>query len=522
MLKKVLIASLFTLMLCLPTLAQDETPATPPEDIAAELDNVLNMIVEGISSIPGAPAGALLVRSPDWEYSNAAGFTALDSDEAVEPNTPFQIGSNTKMMTSTLILQLHEAGELDIEAPISTYLPEIAPRIPNGEDMTVRHLLQHRAGIWDYVDGTKDPETNASLGDGLFYSALDSDEALRQQYEPQELIDFAIENGTPLFEPGSTTENGQPNFSYCNTCYVLLGMIIEAVTGESYAENLQAHIFEPLGMSDTYLVEGVPEEGSTPRGYLEGEDVTDFNLSMAWSAGAVVSTPQDMATYITALLNGELYEDPATLELMLADPVINAPTGGNYALGIQDKGFGAGVWGHGGQTLAFESDIAYDTERNMVIVAWGNASSNPAGFASGLVTNVFSQAQALEDAPTLEEIVGQTLTLSAYFDAEASELISADEIERAESFTLTLDADGNISWQADCNRGTATYTEDEDNALSVELGISTLVACPPGSFADTFLANLGAVTRYALITDGEGGYQLVVYTTDNNSLSLAS
>lgn len=509
---RLLFTVLFLLAMVTGTLAQDTDLPAPPDDVVARLDGVLNnMLEDSLFFGPGAPGAVLLVETPDWRYVKAAGVASLESSDPITLDMTFEIGSNTKMMTSAIILQLQEEGLLNIDDPISDYLPDLAARIPNGDAITIEQMLRHRSGMWDYVDGSPRGEDGVAPQDGLFYDAIETADSMMQDYEPEELVEYAIENGQPVFEPGSLNDEGIPNFAYNNTGFVLLGLIIEEVTGEPVEVVFEARIFEPLGMTETTFVTGVPEFAPGLRGYYrDGEstlDATDFNLSMAYTAGAVVSTAEDMAVFITALLNGELFQEPETLALMQSDPVIGAPTGGNYALGLQDKS-GGGLWGHGGETLAFESDVAYDVTTDMAIVAWTN------GVPNAVATATSNTLSALL-TPTFDDLLGTALVLNSYSDAETGE--SGEPGDR--TYSITLNEDGTAAIQADCNQVTATWTMGEENALSIEPGITTLAECGPESFSDGFVDYLSRVTLLVIPTYQPNiPTQFTFYTEDFSAL----
>jgi D-alanyl-D-alanine carboxypeptidase len=149
------------------------------------------------------------------------------SCEPLQPTAPFQIGSNTKMMTAMIIFQLQEEGVLSIADPISDWLPTIAAQLPYGDDITIAQVLTHTSGLWDYVDGTPGEQ------DGLFWAGLADPRISTRDFYPVELIDYAIANGTPNYAPGTPGSFIDPTggWQYTNTGYVLLGMIIETRHG---------------------------------------------------------------------------------------------------------------------------------------------------------------------------------------------------------------------------------------------------------------------------------------------------
>ncbi len=366
---------------------------TLPDDQTAKLDDLLRQMVTTAGTadarISPAPGFVLWVETPIGDYWRAVGVSDVASCEPLQPTAPFQIGSNTKMMTAMIIFQLQEEGVLSIDDPLSDWLPDMASRLPYGEDITIAQLLSHTSGLWDYVDGTPKQQ------DGLFWQGMADPELFTQNFTPQELIDYAIANGTPNYAPGTpgswVEQTG--GWSYTNTGYVLLGMIIETATGQSLEANYRSRVWSEAGMTQTYLQTSVPtpeERVQLPHGYLAppfDQDTSEFNLSQAWAAGAVVSTPPDMARFVQRLFEDDFFTQPGTLSQMLT-PSPNT-TGWTadyfYGYGVFVK---AGLLGHGGQTLAFESDIGYDPESGTTIVIWGNSSGNFAGAGAAVVMEI--------------------------------------------------------------------------------------------------------------------------------------
>lgn len=345
-----------------------------PVAVEQELDKILGQILH--SELGGAPGAVLSVRGPGWRYAKAAGTADPDSGTPIACSMPFQIGSNTKMMTAAVLLQLQEEGKLSVDDLLAAHLPDIARKIPNGQSMTLRHLAQHTSGVFSYTDNAPDGTAGLMEGD------IDNPEALRRKLEPLEMIDFVIEHGQPGFLPG---EEGA--WSYSNTGYVLLGMVIEKIEALPLGKSFEKRIFSPLNMSDTYFWNDIPKpEFGLPRSYLAvpfDYETTDWNMSQGWAAGAVISTVEDMHVFIEALVGGQLFESPRTLSLMKETVVTTylAPLG--YGLGLALKG--ENLWGHGGQTLGFESEVAAYADRDLSLVAWGTSSSNALGYGAVLI-----------------------------------------------------------------------------------------------------------------------------------------
>lgn len=354
-----------------------------PDAVEIELDGVLSQVLE--SPLGSAPGAVLSVRADDWHYIAAAGFADPETGAPVDCAMPFQIGSNTKMMTAVVLLQLVEEGRLKLDDPLSMHLPEIAARLPHGNTMTVRQLAQHTSGVFSYTDNAPDGTP------GLMEGATSNREALVQQLEPQDMIDFVIEHGEPNFLPGA-----DGSWSYSNTGYTLLGMIIERLEGLPIGKSYEARIFGPLRMDHTYLWNGIPRpEFGLPRAFLNGNEyeTTDWNMSQGWAAGAVVSTVNDMHVFIEALVQGDLFQSPDT-HLVMQDTVRTTnPAILGYGLGLALKG--EDLWGHGGQTLGYESDVA--AGERLSLVAFGTSSTNLMSFGTVAITEALRTAGALPE-----------------------------------------------------------------------------------------------------------------------------
>ncbi len=272
---------------------------------------------------PGAPI-VHVSRAPDADAP------------AIEPDDLFRVGSISKVFTSALTLSLVEDGLVDLDQPAADYITRIA--VPEG--VSVRHLLGHRSGISNYTNEEFFEQTGAD--DGRIWT-------------PEEV--FAVIADEPAeFEPGA-------DFSYSNTNYILLGTLIEEVTGEAYHDALRARILEPAAMTDTY-VDGVEKGAEVADAYsgfftespaLITADYTAVATG-AWSAGALVSTPADLHLFFTALFDGELISDEL-LEEMTA-----APEGYGLGIEVNPRELGDGLYGHGGSIMGFNTMVIHAPE----------------------------------------------------------------------------------------------------------------------------------------------------------------
>ncbi len=217
-----------------------------PIAVEKELDGVLSQMLE--STHGSAPGAVLSVRTDDWRYIAAAGFADPEAGLPMDCASPFQIGSNTKMMTAVVLLQLLEEGRLGLDDPLSRHLPEIAARLPNGEAMTLRQLSRHTSGVFSYTDNAPDGTP------GLMEGGLTDRAALLRQIDPHDMVDFVVEHGAPNFLP-----DAQGAWSYSNTGYALLGLVIEKLDGQPLEKSFEERIFEPARYGPHLSVEGYPE-----------------------------------------------------------------------------------------------------------------------------------------------------------------------------------------------------------------------------------------------------------------------
>jgi len=287
------------------------------------------------SLISDGAAGVLLhYRDADGPWRGASGVAELGTQTPVDPAGWFRIGSVTKTFTATVVLQLVGEGVLSLDDDVDGWLPGI---VPAGDGITLLQLLNHTSGLYNY---TEDLPAAAGIVRDRF-----------MHWDPVRAVTMATGHD-PLFEPGAT-------WSYSNTNYVLLGLVIEAATGRSYATEVEDRILKPLELRHT-LVPGedvvLPEPHA--HGYLsvDGElvDMAEFNASQAWSAGAIVSTASDLNRFYAALLTGELLR-PAELHALLttvpADADFHAGGLGISRLSLPNLV----VWGHTGGIFGYRT-----------------------------------------------------------------------------------------------------------------------------------------------------------------------
>lgn len=296
----------------------------------------------------------LRVHDERGEWVGSAG--AAELGEAAKPptNGHHRIGSNTKTFTATLVLQLVAEGKIALDDPAADYLPEFGL----DQRITVRMVLQHTSGVFNftgeyYDDGTVVPGIPCPLVQGKEWV-----ENRFKTYRPEELVRLALAKQA-RFEPGA-------DWSYSNTNYVLARLLIEKVTGSSYAEQMRRLILGPLGLSDTVVPDSSPEiPAPHAHAYYRYEDsgqpktidVTRHNPSWISTGGDMISTTQDLHTFISALLGGKLLPAPLLAEMCKPHPKAG------YGLGVfvQDAGTNGGtIITHNGGT-AGHAALMYST-----------------------------------------------------------------------------------------------------------------------------------------------------------------
>jgi D-alanyl-D-alanine carboxypeptidase len=325
-------------------LAPASAAARPDAHVAAPPS--LRQLAKGLVAA-GSPGAVVYVRDAKGTRAGAAGYANLRTKERLGAGHVFRVGSITKTFVATAVLQLESEGVLRLDESLERWLPGL---VPNGEWITLRQLLNHTSGVYNYTE------------DAAFSRAIKRNP--RAVWTPEALVRFATPH-PPVFAPGQ-------GWSYSNTGYVLLGLVVEKATGRTLRDELRLRILEPLELSRTNLPTGAALAAPFAHGYLprgngllptprgRPADITGWNPSSAWAAGALVSTAADLARFYAALLGGRLLAPAQLRELKTTVWV----TGGSeeYGLGIWHRPIACGTaWGHGGavpgyRTLAFSSD----------------------------------------------------------------------------------------------------------------------------------------------------------------------
>jgi CubicO group peptidase (beta-lactamase class C family) len=365
-----------TLFLCivimivgvLPIHAQGEFDAAVAQNLQALIDNAIEQ---------GDPGVVIVVETPNGTFEGIGGYANQEEGVLLQVDDAFRVGSVNKMFTSVVILQLMEEGLLNLDDTLAEWLPEAAAMIPNSDVITIRQLLNLSSGIHDHMAAIEE-------------DFVVSEDAQQRVWEPMELVSSIAADDTD-FAPGE-------GWAYSNTNFILLGLVIEAATGQTVVENFHARIIDPLGLTHTYMADDEAPTADIVRGYSSYIGTNDFNASSTWTAGALVSNAPEMIIFLRALLSGSLFSDPSTLEIMLTptEASVNAfGEGFGYGLGMFNFNTPFGpIYGHTGDTFGFHTKVYYFVDYDAALVQLSNT-DEPS-------IDIFMLAGALAELPLAE------------------------------------------------------------------------------------------------------------------------
>ena len=320
-----------------------------PADLAAVLDTAVTSALPEAAT-PGALVG---VRSPQGTWVQAYGIADPAANTPMTTDVSQRIGSITKTFTGTLVLQLVQEGAISLDDPVSDYVSDL----PNGSIVTVRQLLDMTSGLASY---TLDEAWQATFFADPY-----------KAWKPDELVEIA-RNLDPLFTPGE-------RFDYSNTNTVLLGKIVEKVTGQPIADALRQRIFDPLALEGTSFP---GESPAFPEPHAQGftlqspdatpehsVNATDWNPSWGWTAGEIISTGADLLDYGRALGTGQ-----GLLPADVQEQRLTSFPGGrdSYSYGLA-MGCVGGWVGHTGELPGFNSALYYQTDSDTTVAVLTNS-----------------------------------------------------------------------------------------------------------------------------------------------------
>lgn len=346
--------------------------AAPPRDHDAHLRQVLQRDADALLELGAPGVLAELDRDGHRDVTVRAGYGDVAAQTPVPWNARFRIASVTKPFVAATVLQLVGEGRLSLDDTVEQHLPGLVRG--NGNDghlITIRQLLQHTSGLPEYL---------------LAMPQLFSEEGFQQHrfddVTQEEAVALAMTQA-PTFAPGTS-------WSYSNTGYVLAGMVVEQVTGNTWQHEVRERIVRPLGLRHTTLpgsssripgpnataYERFPGEGATPEDprYGEAIDATELNPSWAGAAGEIISTTDDVNTFLQALVGGRVLRPAQWVDMTATVPASeefrsNWP-GARYGLGLMwVPTTCGGMWSHGGDIQGFmtRNGVTPDGRRSVVV-----------------------------------------------------------------------------------------------------------------------------------------------------------
>lgn len=368
----------------------------------AKLDEFFDRLAEKNKAM-----GSVLVAKDGVEvYARAIGYGQIagDTKKPLTPASRFRIGSITKMFTAAMTFQLVEEGKLKLTDPLDQFLPQV----PNANKITVAQILSHRSGIPN-VRRERDPAAaaNAPAPNTL---PMTKEEHLAM-----------IVKANPDFEPDTKT-------SYSNSGFIVMGLIIEKLTGKSYAAALEERITAKLGLKDTYVT-------ASPIDVSKHEALTFFDLGSGWkqspethptilySAGAIVSTPADLAKFVRTLFDGKLVS-PAALDRMKT--MREGEGFGMTSFTFAEKTF----YGHTGGADNYGAWLAYEPTEKLAVAYTSNAKAYPVeNIVRGTIEIYYNkpfQIPALGSIAVSPDVLDRYVGAYSHPDAPAKARIARD------------------------------------------------------------------------------------------------
>lgn len=342
-----------------------ESPSTTAAVLDAPVDDEFAAaVLTAVDRSGPTDGGAVVLSVRAGEITRFATGAANAAGDPLDPTQPFRVGSISKTFVSAMVLQMVDEGVVDLDSPLSTYLPDT----PIGADATVRQLLGHDSGIPNYTDQL------------AFMEAVVADPS--GAVPLQDVLDSVAD--VPAGEVGV--------FSYSNTNYILLGQMIEELEQDSLNNVLARRITTPLGLDDTYFADAItPARSDIALGWSDGFSSGDIPVSYrsvattAWAAGSLISSTEDLHTFLMALLQKDL----VSLE-SLGQMTFTGVDG--YGLGLFQAGLGEGKlgYGHSGGILGYSSTMAMDPiSGDTIIVLTNNDRISADAIAAEVILNVW-------------------------------------------------------------------------------------------------------------------------------------
>ncbi|MEZ4920867.1 MAG: serine hydrolase domain-containing protein [Saprospiraceae bacterium] len=318
--------------------------AKAQNDLKLKLDSIANYGIE-----KGIPGIQILISGKDGTSLYNYGFQEISKTHEINDSTNWRYGSITKLFTAVMILQLESEKKLSIDDPVSKY---IDLEQHNEAGITIKQLLNHTSGLYNYTSSNR-----LKWGDSM-----------------SQCLNYSL-NHRLNFTPGS-------KYDYCNTGYVILGLIIEKVTKQPYQQNVTKRIFEPCGLESMIYCSDGQVPSNTAKGYKatrkKYKDYTNIDHSWANSAGAILGNLSDLNQFANCLFGGLLI-DSIQIQKMISPTIIYRDLNAKglewfyHAVGLcwdlnLDKNENTIYVSHGGNTQGYNCDIHYNTQNGITII----------------------------------------------------------------------------------------------------------------------------------------------------------
>jgi D-alanyl-D-alanine carboxypeptidase len=351
--------------------AQEGTPTAANEATLPSFSAADQLALEGIvqrqvaaQRVPGAVAGVWAAGKGVW--TSSLGIGDLQTAAPIGSDDHFRIASVTKTFVATVALQLIDEGKLRLDDNLARFVPGI----PNGDHITIRQVLGMTAGIFNYVDDpafVKEYTTNPLM-----------------TFDPRQVVAIIAQH-PPDFPPGA-------QLRYSDSNYILVGLIIEQITGGTAAEVIAARIIAPLGLTSTSFPDTPQMPVPFARGYaaapdsLALRDVTFSNPNVAWTAGAMLSTLEDLRVWAKALADGTLLKPETQRERLQVNALPSSPGFSvGYGLGIMEVN---GFYGHTGAIFGYSTWILHSPAEDGTIVVLANRGETQTEFGGAMAADL--------------------------------------------------------------------------------------------------------------------------------------
>ena len=327
-----------------PAVSTEQIPERPQAATSPALRQIVRQLVRD-----GAPGALAVVRTPLGIRRAQAGLARRRPRTGMAATDRFRVASITKSFVATVVLQLVAEGKLGLDDSVERWLPGLVRR-----SITIRELLDHTSGLFNYFDDKAFVRTVVAHPGRI--------------WPPRKLVAIATSH-PPLFSPGR-------DWSYSNTNYILLGLVVETVSGTTLEQQLEQRLFQPLELTATSFPSGTRIDGAHADGYIGFAtlpwlrsllDTSPASPSLAWAAGGIVSTGDDVTSFYAALLGGRLL--PPSLLAAMETP---AP-GTHYGLGLLEADTPCGrAYGHEGDLLGYRSFVYARADGTRVALVMAN------------------------------------------------------------------------------------------------------------------------------------------------------